>query len=205
MEDRRTVAGDSNPAALVEYQSEWPRRAELLLARIRTAILKIDGADDACFDHIGSTAVPGLAAKPLIDLQVRVFPLPAEAELIECLAPLGFERARGSRPDSPGVDRDIPRGSTHLDIRVWEKSLFWSEKYQTILHIRRADSPWGQYTVWFRDWLRANSEARERYESVKRALSAQQIGKADYDDYTRAKTAFFDEVQAEFEGWAAQR
>lgn len=148
--------------------------------------------------------MPGLAAKPLIGLQVRILPPSTEAELIECLAPLGFERARGSRPDSPGVDRDIPHGSTITDSAVWQKSLVWSEKHQAILHIRRADSPWGQYTVWLRDWLRANSEARERYESVKRALSAPQIGKADYDDYTRAKTAFFVDVQAEFEGWVAQ-
>ncbi|MGX1694818.1 GrpB family protein [Microbacterium keratanolyticum] len=193
-----------NPAALVEHQSEWPRRAELLLARIRTALRDLSGTGTASFDHIGSTAVPGLAAKPLIDLQVQILPLPDKAALIERLAPLGFVRTRGSRPDSPGVDRDIPRGSTITDSVVWNKSLFWSEKHQAILHIRRTDSPWGQYTVWLRDWLRANSEARERNESVKRALSAQQIGKADYVDYTRAKTAFSDEVQAEFEGWAVE-
>ncbi len=86
---------------------------------------------------------------------------------------------------------------------VWEKLLFWHEEDQAILHVRRSDSPWGLYTVWFRDWLRANPDARRRYETVKRALSVQQIGKADYDDYTLAKTTFFDAVQAEFEGWAA--
>ena len=86
---------------------------------------------------------------------------------------------------------------------MWQKLLFWNEEEQVILHVRRADSPWGLYTVWFRDWLRANPEARSRYEKIKRALSTQQVGKADYDDYTRGKTQFFDEVQAEFESWAA--
>ncbi|KTR95866.1 hypothetical protein NS220_04580 [Microbacterium testaceum] len=147
--------------------------------------------------------MPGLAAKPLIDLQLRISPLPAEGDLGARLHPLGYMRARGSRPNSAGVDRDLPRGSVEVDPRVWEKHLLWNEDAQAILHVRRADSPWGLYTVWFRDWLRANPDARSHYEAVKRNLSAQQIGKADYDDYTRAKTAFFDEVQGEFEAWAA--
>lgn len=54
-----------------------------------------------------------------------------------------------------------------------------------------------------RDWLRESTDARQRYETVKRTLSVQQIGKADYDDYTLAKTEFFDQVQSEFEAWAA--
>ncbi len=86
---------------------------------------------------------------------------------------------------------------------MWEKLLFSHEGAQAILHVRRADSPWGLYTIWFRDWLRADPDARQRYEAVKRTLSAQQVGRADYDDYTLAKTAFFDEVQVEFEAWAA--
>lgn len=57
--------------------------------------------------------------------------------------------------------------------------------------------------MWFRDWLRAHPAERDRYARVKEALSAEQVGKTDYDDYTRAKTVFFDEVQVEFEGWAA--
>ncbi|MDF2044947.1 GrpB family protein [Microbacterium sp. Kw_RZR3] len=72
-----------------------------------------------------------------------------------------------------------------------------------MLHVRRLDSPWGQCTVWFRDWLRAHPAERDRYARIKEALSAEQVGKTDYDDYTRAKTVFFDEVQVEFEGWAA--
>ena len=198
------VSDEKNPAALVEHQAEWAQRATRLLSGIRDAIDGLDGADTAALDHIGSTSVPGLAAKPFVDLQLRISPLPSEAELIIRLAPLGYVRARGSRPDSPGVDRDLPRGSIEVDAVVWEKQLFWHEGNQAILHVRRADSPWGLYTVWFRNWLRANVEARQRYETVKRTLSAQQVGKADYDDYTLAKTEFFDQVQAEFEAWAAR-
>lgn len=198
------MSDETNPAALVEHQAEWAQRASRLLSGVRDAVGGLDGAEAATLDHIGSTSVPGLAAKPFVDLQLRISPLPAEHELVARLAPRGYVRARGSRPDSPGVDRDLPRGSIKVDPLVWEKLLFWHEDNQAILHVRRADSPWGLYTIWFRDWLRANADARQRYETAKRALSVQQIGKADYDDYTLAKTEFFDQVQTEFESWAAR-
>ena len=73
-----------------------------------------------------------------------------------------------------------------------------------ILHIRRADSPWGRHTVWFRDWLRAHPAERLRYEQTKRRLSEQNAGKADYDDYTQAKSAFFDDVWRSFVAWAGR-
>lgn len=197
------MGNDANPARLADYTPEWPRRAAVLLDRIQGAFQGMEGAQEAVFDHIGSTAVPGLAAKPFLDLQVRLEPLPQETELIPRLAHLGFARVRGSRPDSPGVNDDIPRGDQNVEASVWNKLLFWSETDDAILHIRRKDSPWGLYTVWFRDWLRADDVARQRYEAIKRTLSEQQVGKSDYDDYTFAKTAFFDEVQQEFERWAA--
>lgn len=84
---------------------------------------------------------------------------------------------------------------------MWEKRLYFRRTDGVVLHVRRSDSPWGRYTVWFRDWLRAHPEARESYESTKRELSARNVGKADYDDYTRAKTKFFDEVQESFIRW----
>jgi dephospho-CoA kinase len=191
-----------NPAALSEYDEEWPACARRHLRAIESALSDLPGANSARFDHIGSTSVPGLAAKPLIDLQVAISPLPDDDRLRECLGPLGYRRAAGSRPDSPGVYSDIPRGSRVVDDDAWTKSLFVSSDGSVIIHVRRADSPWAQYTVWFRDWLRAHADRRAEYEVVKRTLSAQQVGKDDYDDYTRGKTAFFDQVQNEFEVWA---
>lgn len=193
-----------NPAALAEYDPDWPTQAARRLAAIRMRLRGIPGAASARFDHIGSTSVPGLAAKPILDLQVTVLPLPGDDELERRLRPLGYHRAAGSRPDSPGVYRDLPRGSATVNDEVWEKSLFVNEDGTTIVHIRRADSPWASYTVWFRDWLRAHPRQRERYEAIKRDLAAQNAGKPDYDDYTHAKTAFFDRVQGEFEQWAGR-
>lgn len=196
---------ETNPAALFEPDPEWVPRAGQCLEQVRAAMHGLDGADEAAFDHIGSTSVPGLAAKPFIDLQVRILPLPSHAELAPRLAPIGFEQARGSRPGSPGVARDIPRGDQDVPDDVWEKRLYFDRSRSTILHIRRADSPWGHHAVWFRDWLRAHPDARHRYENTKRYLSEQNAGKADYDDYTRAKSAFFDEVYPVFSTWAQNR
>lgn len=197
------MSDGTNPAALVEHKDEWAQRAGRMLSTLRPALDGLSGIEAASLEHIGSTAVPGLPAKPLLDLQLRISPLPGDDVLCRRLEPLGYVRARGAQPDSPGVDRDLPRGSLAVEPAVWEKSLFWHEGEQAILHVRRADSPWGLYTIWFRDWLRAVPDARDRYAAEKRRLSVEQIGKPDYDDYTRAKTDFFDQVQSEFESWAA--
>ncbi|WP_232820299.1 GrpB family protein [Brachybacterium sp. YJGR34] len=191
-----------NPAALHEHDPAWSHQAQHRLEEIRERLADLPGAADARYDHIGSTSVPGLAAKPFIDLQIRILPLPTDEAVAERLGPIGYRRARGARPDSPGVHRDIPRGSEIVDDAVWEKAIFVHRSGRVILHVRRSDSPWGRYTVWFRDWLRAHPDQRDRYEAMKRHLSQENAGKADFDDYTRAKTAFFDEVQEEFELWA---
>ena len=194
-----------NPATPREHDSGWALRAAHYLDDIRRALTGLPGASEAEYDHIGSTSVPGLAAKPYVDLQVRILPLPSHVELASRLEPLGFERALGARPDSPGVNQDIPRGDEPVVPEVWEKRLYVQRQESVVLHFRRTDSPWGRYTVWFRDWLRANPEARARYERVMRRLSEENIGKPDYDDYTRAKTAFFDDVQQSFTSWARAR
>ena len=197
---------DPNPAALHAHDPRWASQALAWLNRIRAAMSDLPGAGAAEFDHIGSTSVRGLAAKPYIDLQVRIDPLPEEKLLRARWEPLGLVRTRGARPDSPGVYADVPRGADdNLPPEVWEKRLFVHPAENLIVHVRRADSPWGQYTVWFRDWLREHPDARERYEKTKRQLAERNVGKSDYDDYTRAKSAFFDDVEREFVSWARAR
>jgi GrpB-like predicted nucleotidyltransferase (UPF0157 family) len=196
---------DPNPADLWPHDPRWADRAQTVLTEIRDVLRDLEGAEQAAFDHIGSTSVPGLMAKPYLDLQVRMLPLPTHDELTARLAPLGLERAQGSRPDSPGVTRDVPRGHEIVVPEVWEKRLYVGLAGSVILHVRRSDSPWGLHTVWFRDWLRATPGARADYEATKLELSAQNVAKPDFDDYTRAKTAFFDRVQVEFTSWAAAR
>lgn len=198
------MSDSANPATLAAYDPDWPKAAEHLLASVSAVFRELPGAATASFEHIGSTSVPGLAAKPFLDLQVRILPLPTDPDLIERLSSIGFHREYGSRPDSPGVFRDIPRASAGAPSEVWAKSLFVNEDARAILHVRRSDSPWGHYTVAFRDWLRAHPYERERYQTVKRTLSAENAGRPDYDEYTRAKADYFDEVHERFEHWARE-
>ncbi|HZC72841.1 MAG TPA: GrpB family protein [Jatrophihabitans sp.] len=188
----------SGPPVIVAYDPNWPVLAEHLLSELRAAV----AGQDWVFDHIGSTSVPGLAAKNIVDLQIRAEVLPEYAFLDERFGPLGYRAATGARPDSPGVHRDANRGSERVLSEVLVKRLYWRDGTPpVILHIRRLDSPFGRYTVWFRDWLRALPAERDRYAAVKHELAAVHADDADYDDYTRAKTAYLDDVQAAFEKW----
>lgn len=188
---------------IVPYDPAWPSVASGWIRRIREAFVQA-GIPVAGFQHIGSTAVPGLAAKSYLDLQLLVSAIPDEAAVSTALGPLQIERARGSRPDSPGVDVDTPRPGS--DPRHHEKLLYFRELDQAgpvqgiILHIRRADSPFADFVVAFRDWLRADPAARAEYERLKRSLAEENADADDYDDYTRAKTAFMDRAQTAM-GW----
>jgi GrpB-like predicted nucleotidyltransferase (UPF0157 family) len=189
------------PAVLHPYDPGWPVAAQQLVNELRA----VAPNPSWLIEHIGSTAVPGLAAKNILDLQIRVPTLPPPDELEATLGSLGYIPATGSRPDSPGVYRDGPRGSEQVPDEVWQKRLFVraeGARVSVILHVRRMDSPFGRYTVWFRDWLRAHDDERARYEAIKRRLAQAHAGDADYDDYTRDKTAYLDEVQPAFEAWA---
>lgn len=188
---------------IVPYDPAWPSLASSWILRIREALIRA-GIPVAGFAHIGSTAVPELAAKPYVDLQVLVPAIPDETVVDAALDPLLFERARGSRPDSPGVDVDIPRPGS--DPRHHEKLLYFRDLdgdaslRGLILHIRHADSSFAGFVVSFRDWLRANPAERAAYEQLKRSLAAAHSAAQDYDDYTRAKSAFMDHAQTAM-GW----
>lgn len=173
--------------------------------RVSAALAPVVGPV-AC-EHIGSTAVPGLAAKPILDLQVRVAELSADERMDAALASLGFARARGSRPDSPGVAFDIPRPGDPSERSLYAKQLFHrppdAAGPEIILHVRLIASPFAAFVVTFRDWLTADPEHAARYEAVKRDLAALHADDADYDDYTLAKGAFLDEIQPELRVFAA--
>ena len=182
---------------IVPYDPAWPSSASATLARIAQALSGRSDRSLLRYEHIGSTAVPGLAAKPFIDLQVLFPAIPAESELLAPLGEIGFVRARGARPDSPGVDRDISRPGT--PDAHHEKLLYVADGADgapaTILHLRRLDSPFADFVRAFRDWLRTDPAARAEYEGLKRGLASAHADAEDYDDYTRAKGDFMDRAQ----------
>ena len=191
------------PPALHPHDPRLPDAARRMLDRIRGGLTS-RGLDDGrwTYDHIGSTAVPGLRAKPFIDLQLGAVSVPEECSPVDdVLAAAGFVPARGARPDSPGVHRDEIRVPGLAPAEAYRKRLYvrYDPGQPAILHVRRLGAPWWSYTVQFRDWLRASQAGRRAYEEMKQHAADAHASDADFDDYTRAKTAFFDRIQAEYE------
>lgn len=178
------------PPVLRDHDPAWCDIAQRLVARLALA-LGAAGLDrgDVGYEHIGSTAVPGLRAKPFVDLQLGVPALPDEGAPFDVvLLACGYLPAVGARPDSPGVHRDLPMFPGACPDADYRKRLFFrpDPAAPVILHVRRRGTPWHDYPLRFRDLLRSSPEHRRAYEQVKVAAAAAHADD-DYDDYTRAK------------------
>ncbi|MBF9134016.1 dephospho-CoA kinase [Plantactinospora sp. S1510] len=184
---RRPVRADE--VRLVEPDPNWPGEFARLAARIRHALRPAE----ARVDHIGSTAVPGLAAKNVVDIQLSVAALADADALADRLADAGFPRCPGQWWDQPRY----PDGGDR-----WEKRLHGSADPGRLvnLHVRVTGSPGWRYALLMRDHLRADPEQRAGYLAVKRALA--EIG-PDLDAYSGAKEPWFDREHQRAEEWAA--
>ncbi|HLS26515.1 MAG TPA: dephospho-CoA kinase [Beutenbergiaceae bacterium] len=169
----------------------WPQQAECLLARIRWHVR--EGIRTA--NHIGSTAVPGLPAKDVIDLQLGVEDLDAAVDLDESLRAAGYIL----RPD---IDRDVPRPH-EPDPSSWRKRLYTNADpgRPVNLHVRQEGSPGWRFALAFRDWLIADAHARDDYARVKQVLAG---ATARAEDYARAKEPWFTEADGRLQAWVEQ-
>ena len=186
----------SAPATLTGPNAEWGPLASRKLDRLRAALAALE--DTAAFDyqHIGSTAVPGLMAKPIVDLQICLPALPERETVARLLAPAGYLPAAGSRPDSPGVYQDVQRGRHRVTTELLRKQLYVCPDpgAPAILHLRQHGSPFARHTVLLRDRLRNNATDRATYQDLKLELAARHARDTDYDDYTRGKSQFIAEL-----------
>jgi dephospho-CoA kinase len=174
---------------ICRYDPDWPARYARVAARVGYAV------GGRRVDHIGSTAVPGLPAKDVLDLQLTVADLATADRLAEPLADAGFPRA-------PGIWRDRPRPEAP-DPAAWEKRLHGgADPGQLVhLHVRVAGSPGWRASLLLRDWLRADPAARSSYAALKRRLA--ESGRST-TDYAAAKEPWFDEVWPRARLWAAE-
>jgi GrpB-like predicted nucleotidyltransferase (UPF0157 family) len=175
---------------VVAYQPGWPQRAAELAAALRDRLAPLAQR----VDHIGSTSIPGMAAKDILDMQVSVADLrQAEAAFGNPLAGLGF----GLLP----IQRDhVPAGSGD-DQSLWVKRL-WRRRGRlgdVNLHVRRAGSPNERLALLFRDWFRAHPAAIAGYAAFKQVLAGVA---ADTDIYSDIKDPVVDVVIAAAEEWA---
>lgn len=182
----------NNLIRIMAYDPQWP----LEFQRIGLPLHEALGERAVRIDHIGSTAVPGLAAKDVIDIQVTVATLDA-GPLVRALAPLGYTLWEGITSDHLPPGRNDPP-------EEWRKLFFRAPQGQrrTNLHIREADRANQRYALLFRDYLRADSRARGAYMQVKEALA--RLHPEDLDAYYDVKDPVCDIIMAGAEYWASE-
>ncbi len=179
------------PVALVEPDPAWATAGARLVARLRHVV----GARAVDVQHIGSTSVPDLIAKPVLDLQVEVAAW-ADVEALD--GPLG--EAGFARIDS--IVTDPPRASVDPDPEQWRKHVHRScDPGQAVnVHVRVAGTASARAAVAFRDLLRSDPAVREEYAAVKRDLAARH--REDVDAYAEGKTPFLEPLLARALGTA---
>lgn len=176
----RRTAPRLGPPQLLATQPQWRDQAVLLAERILLVDQRI-----LAVDHIGSTAVPGLPAKDVLDLQASVNSLDDADAVAGVLADAGFPRCCG-------VWQDTPKPG-HPDPADWAKRLHQNADpgRAVNLHIRVAGSPGWRYALLFRDWLSASPCAAAAYATEKRQLAERYSTDTSTDRYAQAKEDWF--------------
>jgi len=174
-------------AVLVAPEATWPAQAERLIARIRRA-----AADGPLrVDHIGSTSVPGLVAKDVLDVQVVLPDLAVAAEVAERLLAAGLVRQPGDWWDNGWDGRRHPKLMT----------MNADPGRAANVHLREVSSPAWRDALLLRDWLRATPSGVEEYAARKRDLAARPHDSI--DAYAEAKTPWIASALARADAWAA--
>ena len=176
--------------ALVDPRPSWATAGARLAARASAA------AGGARVDHIGSTAIPGMSAKDVIDLQLTVPSLQIADELAGRLANVGF-------PALPGFDRDEPHPPDD-DPDSWRKRLHANaDPGQSVnLHVRVKDSPGWRWALLFRDWLRVDPEIAAEYLKLKRLVARAHVDDPSSAGYAVAKEPWMAAVYPGGLAWA---
>ena len=151
---------------VVGYDEGWPRRFVEERARLADAL----GERALRIEHIGSTAVPGLCAKPVVDIDLSVNDPNDEPAYLAALVAAGYHL----RVREPG--HRMVRSAT-LDVHV---------------HVCAAGSDWEQRHVLFRDWLRSHPADAQEYGDVKCGLAKQDW--PDMNAYADAKTQVIEQI-----------
>ncbi|MEU1954262.1 dephospho-CoA kinase [Nocardia rhamnosiphila] len=184
---------------LVDPDPEWAAQAQRLIARLRVAA----GAAAVRIDHIGSTAVRGLPAKDLLDLQITVPDLAAADGIRDALAAAGFPVIPQHTHDNPK-----PGAGAEVDPGRWEKRVHGSADpgRPAYVHLRVAGGPGQVFALAFRDWLRAEPAARAEYAEVKQKAAAA-AGGLDREEavaaYLAVEEPWFDAVYQRVLTWRA--
>jgi len=168
------TSGRSHAYGLAEADPSWPARFETEAARIRGAL---PAPLVSRVDHVGSTSVPGLAAKPIIDIQLSLHTMVPRADYVDPLVGLGYRWT----PDEWDDEHEF-------------FSLDEGRHRSFQIHACRAGGLWERRHLAFRDALRGDPDTRAAYERLKRELAARHPN--DIMAYVDGKTDFVSAVEA---------
>jgi GrpB-like predicted nucleotidyltransferase (UPF0157 family) len=179
---------------IIDYQERWKEEFANIAQQLREAL----GGLALRIDHIGSTSVPNLAAKDIIDVQVTVARL--EPSLIPLITNLGFEHPPYLGNYQYHDDHQPPGYPTAED--EWLKYFFRKSQPRRVnLHVRVAGKANGRYALLFRDYLRSSPASAKAYAELKRGLAANLTDLATYSD---VKDPACDLIAIAAEAWALQ-
>ena len=183
-EIRAATVGELKPLmeriVLVDYDPEWRRLFEGEAARVRAVL----GSQVLRLEHTGSTSVPGLAAKPIVDMTLEIPDSADESKYLPLMEAAGYV-LRIREPD------------------WYEHRLFKGPDTNINLHVFSAGCPEVDRMVLFRDWLRGHEEDRQLYERTKRELASRDWKYV--QNYADAKSAVVAEVMARAEASSARQ
>jgi GrpB-like predicted nucleotidyltransferase (UPF0157 family) len=165
------VAFHNAPIVLADYDPRWPAIFDREADRIRTGLASLA----IRVEHVGSTSVPGLAAKPIIDIVLAVPDSADEAAYVPALEAAGYV-LRGREPD------------------WFEHRFFKGTDADINLHVFSAGAAEIDRMVLFRDWLRSHDGDRDAYLRVKRDLAQRTWRHVQH--YADSKTAIVQEIMA---------
>ena len=179
--------------ALQSYATEWPvifEYEKYLLQRV----LQIPGID---IEHVGSTAVPGLSAKPVIDILVGMPQMHSLDDALEPMLSLGYVYVKYYERFIPDRRFLVRTSSQHMDktniIETEEEFLEWQTVEHTHhVHVVHYGSQYWNDHLKFRDHLRHNPADRLVYELLKKQLSDNDW--ESINDYVKAKTSFINMI-----------
>lgn len=191
----------------IPAREDWSQQAQRLIARLAV----VAGGAASRIDHIGSTAVPGLDAVDVVDLQITVPDLTAADSLTEPLAAAGFPRIEHVENEDP---KPVYSAGGEADPAVWAMRLHGGADPGRPVHVHvRIDGwPGQQFALLLRDWLRADPDVAAEYAGLKREAAAAAAGLPDDEAaaaYYAAKSPWFDRAHhrayewAEKTGWSA--
>jgi GrpB-like predicted nucleotidyltransferase (UPF0157 family) len=169
---------DPQPITLADPSAAWPDQFEDIRSRLTVAL-----GGSPRIEHIGSTSIPGIAAKAIIDILVSVADLSDEASYVAAIESVGVTL----RMREPDLGHVYFRNTTPRTMHI---------------HVCQTGSKWERDHLLFRDYLRTHPEKARRYEELK--LAAAERYRDDRIAYTEAKGPLIETILADAMEWAAR-